>query len=268
LKSWAEIRDECVLLEDEAILVLNKPAGISVMGERHETDLVTLAEEAGETLMPVHRIDKVTSGVVLFAKEVRFHGDLTRQFNKRTVDKAYLAITRPGGPPDQGTIELPLSIGRKSRVRVAANRGSIMHDSARNRWTVAQSEVFTHVRTYPSTTRFLRAWEDEHHAVLAVQPTTGRRHQIRVHLAWIGHPIEGDPLFDKQSAARGDRTCLHSRYLAFDAAWAGGTRISVEAPPPMDFWAPVLARLPDDSPTRVLRNTDRAIAQMNTQLDR
>ncbi|MGH3624746.1 MAG: pseudouridine synthase, partial [Sciscionella sp.] len=97
MNKWAEIRDECVLVEDEAILILNKPAGWSVMGERHETDLVRIAQEAGEGLFPVHRIDKVTSGAILFAKELRFHGDLTRQFNKRSVGKAYLVLTRSLG---------------------------------------------------------------------------------------------------------------------------------------------------------------------------
>ena len=98
------------------------------MGERHDTDLVRLAEEAGEKLYPAHRIDKVTSGVLLLAKDLALHGDLTRQFNRRTVDKVYLAITATTGLPDRGTIELPLSVGRKNRVRVAANRAAIAFD--------------------------------------------------------------------------------------------------------------------------------------------
>src|SRR6266566_2525481 len=90
------------------------------MGERHETDLVRMAAGAGEELFPVHRIDKVTSGAVLFAKELRWHGPLTRQFATRTVGKTYLAITGPGGLPIRGVIDLPLSTGRKGRVREAA----------------------------------------------------------------------------------------------------------------------------------------------------
>jgi hypothetical protein len=158
VNGWAEIRDACVLLEDEAVLVLDKPAGISVVGERHETDLVGLARDAGERLLPVHRIDKVTSGVVLLAKEPRIHADLTRQLARRTVDKVYLVVTRSGGLPAHGTIELPLSVGRKNRVRVAAQRSSIVADEARHRWSVPPSEVFTHSRTYPSLTDFASAW--------------------------------------------------------------------------------------------------------------
>ena len=77
-----------------------------------------MAAAAGEELFPVHRIDKVTSGAVLFAREMRWHGPLTRQFAGRTTGKAYLAVTRPGGLPAQGVIDLPLSAGRKEdRVR-------------------------------------------------------------------------------------------------------------------------------------------------------
>lgn len=219
-----------MLYEDEAALVLNKPAGISVTGERHETDLVRLAADAGEVLYPAHRIDKVTSGAVLFAKELSYHGDLTRQFNRRTVEKTYLAITRSIGLPDQGTIELPLSVGRKNRVRVAAERASITEVDGV--WTVPESAVFTHVEIYPSVTHFVRAWANDQYTVLVVRPVTGRRHQIRVHLAWIGHELAGDPLFTKD----GGRTGLHAWRLAFDAEWRGGERVAVAARPPEDFW--------------------------------
>lgn len=261
MNTWAQIRDTCVLREDDAALVLNKPAGLSVMGERHETDLVRLAQECGEQLFPAHRIDKVTSGVILLAKELRFHGDLTRQFTRRTVDKVYLALVNSRGLPEQGTIELPLSEGRKNRVRVAAPRSSIVSDGAANHWSVASSDVFTHVKTYPSTTIFFRIWEDEHHSLLAVRPVTGRRHQIRVHLAWIGHSITGDPLFDKELASRGARTALHSWRLGFDAAWAGGTRIDVEATPGDDFWATIGDRLPGGSAATVVEHARHRIGR-------
>jgi len=248
VSEWAGIRDGGVVFEDEAVLVLNKPAGVSVMGERHETDLVRMAAAAGEELFPVHRIDKVTSGAVLFAKQLRWHGPLTRQFAGRTVGKTYLAITAPGLPA-RGVIDLPLSTGRKSRVRVAAPRASIVADADRGTWSVPASEVFGHVRTYPSVTAFATVWQDGRHALLAVRPVTGRRHQIRVHLAWVGHPVEGDPLFGPADAPR---TLLHSWRLAFDAAWRGDSRVRVEAAPGDDFWAPVAGRLPGPDPAALL----------------
>jgi tRNA pseudouridine32 synthase/23S rRNA pseudouridine746 synthase len=223
---WADFRKH-VLFEDASILVLDKPVGISVMGERHETDLVRLAADAGETLYPAHRIDKVTSGVILFAKDLAAHGGLTRQFNKRTVEKTYLAITAPGGLPDAGRIDLPLSVGRKNRVRIAAPREAI--ERTGDAWTVPAEAVFDQVSTYPSVTTFEVLDQAAEKALVAAVPLTGRRHQIRVHFAWIGHPIVGDPLFQKQPAGR---TYLHAWRLAFDHA---GARLSVEAPRPDDF---------------------------------
>jgi tRNA pseudouridine32 synthase/23S rRNA pseudouridine746 synthase/23S rRNA pseudouridine1911/1915/1917 synthase len=182
-----------------------------------------MAAEAGETLYPAHRIDKVTSGVILFAKDLATHGGLTRQFNKRTVSKSYLAVVTPGGLPAKGRIDLPLSVGRKNRVRIAAAREAITVDGGT--WSVPAEAVFDQVPTYPSVTELQVPWQDDERALVVADPLTGRRHQIRVHLAWIGHPIVGDPLFDK--AATG-RTCLHAWRLSFDHA---GTRITVEAPP-------------------------------------
>jgi tRNA pseudouridine32 synthase / 23S rRNA pseudouridine746 synthase len=259
LSDWAELRAACALLEDEAVLALSKPAGISVVGERHDTDLVTMAREAGERLLPVHRIDKVTSGAVLLAKLPRAHADLTRQFNRRSASKLYLAVTRSRGLPERGAIELPLSVGRKSRVRVAARRDGILRDERGARWSVPASEVFTHTRTYPSLTTFVKVWEDAERTLLVAQPVTGRRHQIRVHLAWIGHPVAGDPLFPETSGALGApgasagaaRTALHSWRIGFDAPWSANARVEVEAPPGDDFWALLPAR-PDASPATLL----------------
>jgi tRNA pseudouridine32 synthase/23S rRNA pseudouridine746 synthase/23S rRNA pseudouridine1911/1915/1917 synthase len=155
------------------------------------------------------------------------HGGLTRQFNKRTVQKVYLAVTAPGGLPPTGRIDLPLSVGRKNRVRIAAPRESI--EVKDDTWSVPASAVFDTMPTYPSVTTFAVRAQTAQRALLEAVPETGRRHQIRVHLAWIGHPIVGDPLFEKAPAGR---TLLHSWRLAFDHR---GERVSVEAPQPPDF---------------------------------
>lgn len=262
MNAWSRLRRSGVVLEDAAILALNKPAGVAVMGERHETDIVELAQGAGERLYPVHRIDKVTSGVVLLAKDLGCHGDLTRQFNKRSVDKFYFAITRSTGLPRSGVIDLPLSVGRKSRIRIAAPRECITLDKVAGRWSVPPSEVLDNTTTYPSVTAFAKVWDDDRRTLLLVRPITGRRHQIRVHLAWIGHEIEGDPLFDRAGAARGERTCLHSWRLGVDAAWLGGKRIEIEAPPGEDFWATLRDHLPDRCPSGMLRIARRLAADL------
>ncbi len=231
--TFGQLRDNYRIVEDDAILALNKPTGVSVLGERHGSDLVSAAKEAQQELYPAHRIDKVTSGLVLCAKQLQYHGELTRQFNKRTVEKTYLAITRTKGLPRQGVIDMPLCTGRKNRVRVAAARDAITTQSGT--WTVPDAEVFTHVKTYPSRTEFTKLWENRRFTLLAVRPRSGRRHQIRVHLAWIGHAIHNDPLFTTEPTGR---TLLHSWRLAI-AAPITGSRLDLEAPPQDDFWEPV-----------------------------
>lgn len=326
MRTWQEFRDACLRYEDRAVLVLDKPAGISVAGERHGVDLVTLAREAGESLIPAHRLDKVTSGLVVLARDEQTHAQLAVQFERRTVTKTYLAVTvraptepdgqstepataGPGGPapnrtapttdpgapapgtaalPDRGVVDLPLGAGRKNRVRVAADRSRILRDADRGRWSVAPGDVFTHIRVQPARTGFTTVWQDNSGALLVVTPVTGRRHQIRVHLAWIGHPIAGDPLFGRPAfsgtAGRGDghvdggtgaasgrdrpaglageedvpsvpRTLLHAWRLAFDAPWAAGdgvpSRVELTAHPGPDFWEGLSDRLrPEDALAR------------------
>ncbi|MFC8047054.1 RluA family pseudouridine synthase [Nocardia sp. NPDC057353] len=237
---WATLRRASLLYADDAVLALNKPAGISVTGERHDTDLVELAAAAGETLYPVHRIDKVTSGLVLLARELAAHGPLTKQFAARTAAKTYLAVVTGAELPDNGVIELPLGVGRKNRVRIAAPREAIQRTG--DRWSVAEGDVLAG-KNYPSTTHFHTVHRAGARALLAVRPITGRRHQIRVHLAWIGHALVGDPLFDR--AGTEPRTALHSWKLRLDYEPAP---LDLTADPGPDFWAV----LPGIDPEQVL----------------
>jgi tRNA pseudouridine32 synthase / 23S rRNA pseudouridine746 synthase len=250
---WGAVRAGCALLEDEAVLALAKPAGISVVGERHDTDLLTLARDAGERLLPVHRIDKVTSGVVLLAKRPWAHAELTRQFQRRSARKLYLAVTRSGGLPERGAIDLPLRVGRKNRVRVAGPREAIVFDEAAGLWSLRDSEEPAAGGSYPSRTLFARLWEGRDRTLLLVRPVSGRRHQIRVQLAWIGHPIAGDPLFPDRSGEPAPRTALHAWRIGFDAPWSGDPRVVVEAPPGEDFWACLGASSGEPRPAELLR---------------
>ncbi len=228
---WREIRERRVVHEDADLLALDKPAGVSVVGDASADDLMAMTSAAGEDLRQVHRIDKVTSGLVLLAKTPAAHAHLTRQFNRQTVEKTYLVVVAPAGLPERGTIELPLATGRKNRVRVGAQREAIRREG--DTWLVEKPDVVTTGRVYPSTTRFRRLRERNDRVLLAARPVTGRRHQIRVHLAWIGHPIVGDPLFAKGSGE--PRTLLHSWRLAFDAP--DGRRVTIEVPPDEGFIA-------------------------------
>jgi len=234
---WPRLRAATVLWEDDDALVVNKPPGLSVMGERHDTDLVTIAAEAGERLWWVNRIDKVTSGAVVLARNQPAHSALTRQFAQRTVDKAYLAICRPGGLPERGLLDLPLLTAGSGRVRVAAERGDIRLDAATGVFSVPPGRL-SRKPSFPSRTDYSVLWDDGETAVVLAAPVTGRRHQIRVHLAWTGHAIVGDPLFARKTDRAEARTYLHSLRVAFETA-TGGRRAEVEAPPGPEFWAPV-----------------------------
>jgi tRNA pseudouridine32 synthase / 23S rRNA pseudouridine746 synthase len=233
--SWPELLRTRVLFENADVIVLDKPPGLSVTGERHDTDVVELAREAGERLMPVHRIDKVTSGVVLLARNTAAHGPLTRQFAARTATKAYLAVVRATGLPERFTVDLPLTVGRKNAVRVAGPRDRIAYDGPSATWRLPDADVTSGKSVYPSVTHCHRLHEHGDVTVLLANPVTGRRHQIRVHLAWTGAPILGDPLFAATSGhAEAARTYLHSWRLALDVSWAGG-RVEYTADPGADF---------------------------------
>jgi len=255
--NWPEFRSQALLLEDSEMLVLNKPAGISVVGDQHEADIVQLAVQAGEQLLPVHRIDKVTTGIVIFAKNQAAHGNLTRQFNKRTVDKRYLIITKTVGLPPEGVIDLPLTTGRKGLVRVAAPRTSIRFDEQKKLWWVPKADQLANKKLYPSVTKFATLWSDQEFSLLLAQPLTGRKQQLRIHFAWIGHPIFADPLFDKSELQAGWQSCLHSWRLAFDAAWRNPARVQVEALPSAEFWRPVEAKLSKQLRTEILKRAQQ-----------
>lgn len=245
---WSALRERIVVWEDESALVVNKPPGLSVMGERHDTDLITLAHTAGERLQWVNRIDKVTSGAVLLARSKAAHAALTRQFAQRTVAKTYLAVCRPGGLPAAGEIDLPLLTAGSGRIRIAAERGAIRRDG--DRWSVAEQDLLPK-QNYPSQTTFATLWDSPELCLVRAHPVTGRRHQLRVHLAWIGHAILGDPLFTHKTDPVQPRTYLHSWRVAFDTGGPAG-RVEVVAEPEEAFWAPLADRLTPADRARLL----------------
>ncbi len=195
---------------DADLAVINKPSGVALLADRGGAPCLwdELREQLGRPLL-VHRLDKGTSGVLAVARNRATQSRLTRAFQQRTVRKSYLALAvGPLHLRGTGCIDLPLRAGRKSRYRIAGPRHGIVRDG--NRWFHANPEP-----GYASQTRLRVLRSGASGCCLLLQPLTGRTHQLRVHLSWIGHPILGDTLYGKPKALeqRADRLMLHALRL-------------------------------------------------------
>jgi 23S rRNA-/tRNA-specific pseudouridylate synthase len=198
------------LIHDCADFVaVNKPAGVSFLKDRSGAACLwdALPEIIGGKPYQVHRLDKGTSGVLLVARNAEAQKRLAAMFLNRSARKYYLCWL-VGKLADQGLIDLPLKKGRKSRYRVAGNRADIVHDEAG--WQLAARSE----KGLDSQTRIRPLLVGERTLLLA-QPKTGRSHQLRVHLSWIGHPIIGDHLYGRPAdpAQQADRLQLHCHRL-------------------------------------------------------
>ena len=226
-----------VIYEDEVLLALNKPAGLSSQGGRiaaHTLDdlLSAFARSSGNRPRLIHRLDRDTSGVILTAKTKPAAAILGKAMMARRVNKTYLALVTPGAPdPREGTIEFPLrrdEQGREAYMRVCPAD----HPDAET--------AFTRYRTLGAT---------DGAALVELSPRTGRMHQLRVHLASIGRPIVGDARYGGALTLNGvaaPRLLLHAYGLRFQHP--DRTPVQLFAPVPDDF-AAVLRRLGLPAPT-------------------
>ncbi len=166
----------CLVHEDAHLIGLDKPAGLLAvpgLGEHGAHNLWALASARWPTLRIVHRLDQATSGLMLFALDAGTQRASSMAFERREVDKRYVAVVHGAPADDAGTIALPLVADwpNRPRQRVDHERGKAS---------------LTHWRVVDRHGPFSR---------LELQPVTGRSHQLRVHLAAIGHPIVGDRLY-------------------------------------------------------------------------
>jgi RluA family pseudouridine synthase len=204
-----------ILFADEHILVVNKPADLSVLPEGWEKDaphLVRLLEEKYEKIWVVHRIDKITSGVIVFALTAEAHRSLNIQFEKHEVEKTYHALVNGVPRWEQKVTKFPLrvNVGHRHRTVVDDRRG---------------------VR---SETRFKLLERYQASALVEASPMTGRTHQIRVHAYALGYPLLGDILYSAPETGVIARPALHAFSLTFTHPETG-KRLTFQADYPNDF---------------------------------
>ncbi|MFO1318500.1 MAG: pseudouridine synthase [Burkholderiales bacterium] len=238
-----------ILFADDHLVAVEKPAGLLVHRsnlDRHETQfaLQIVRDQTGREVFPVHRLDKPTSGVLVFAFDRETCRRLSQAFEAGSVEKRYLAVVR-GHPDPDLVIDHPLArIADEPGARMPA-AGEAQQAVTRVR-RLAAVELPVCVDRYP-TSRY---------ALVELSPLTGRRHQLRRHLKHASHPIIGDTtygksrhnrLFEERFASR--RLLLACTRLEFDHP-VSGRRLRIEAPPSPDFRAVIAALDWPTSPTR------------------
>lgn len=218
-----------ILYEDQDLIVVNKPRGMVVHpapGNYTGTLVNALLHHVKDlsgingVLRPgiVHRIDKETSGLLVVAKSERAHLGLARQFKEHTIERRYLAVVNGRFPHREGSVDAP--IGRDSRDR---------------------KKMAVCPKGKHAVTHFTVLEEFAHHTLLSCRLETGRTHQIRVHMAYIGHPVVGDPKYGKGERFGMEGQALHAGTLGFTHP-VTGERLLFEVPLPADMVA-LLERL-------------------------
>jgi 23S rRNA pseudouridine1911/1915/1917 synthase len=224
-----------VLYEDDDVIVINKPAGMTVhAGAGNPTGTLVNAllgrgqalSQSADLLRPgiVHRLDKDTSGAILAAKNDFAHAKVAEDFRRRAVRKTYLALVQGSLAEEKGRIELAISRDPLRRTRMTTKRSAILQNAraARTDWRVLARLAET--------------------TLVEVQLHTGRTHQIRVHFAALKHPVVGDTLYGADARLqRGKlaldplgRNFLHAARLAFSHPRTG-VWIEVRAPLPQEL---------------------------------
>lgn len=191
-----------IVFEDDDVIVVNKPQGMVVHpapGHENGTlvngllDHAPLATVNGE-LRPgiVHRIDKDTSGLLMVAKNDQAMLSLSAQLKAKTNQRKYLAIVHGNFKEEAGTINAPIGRSKKDRKKMA-----IVEDGR------------------PAVTHFKVLERFTDYTLIECELETGRTHQIRVHLKYIGHPVAGDPLYGPRNTLKGNGQFLHAKLLGF-----------------------------------------------------
>jgi tRNA pseudouridine32 synthase/23S rRNA pseudouridine746 synthase len=202
-----------VLHVDDACIVVDKPSGLLSVpgrGEHLQDCLATRVQAQFGDALVVHRLDMVTSGLMLFARGIDAQRRLSRAFAQREVHKRYVAVVHGRLDPDHGEIDLPLIAD----------------------WPNRPLQRVDHEHGKPSLTRYRVVDTKAERSRVELEPVTGRAHQLRVHLLAIGHPIVGDALYAPPEVLAGaDRLLLHATSLRF-AHPVSGAAVAIESAVP------------------------------------
>ncbi len=217
-----------IVYEDDDVIVVNKPQGMVVHPAPGHPDhtlvnallyhspLSTINGEFRPGI--VHRIDKDTSGLLMVAKNDMAHRSLAAQLKAKTNEREYVALVHGVIKEDRGTIDAPLGRSRKDRKKqavVADGRHAVTHFKVLKRY--------------------------RHYTLVSCRLETGRTHQIRVHMKYIGHPLAGDPLYGPRKTLPGHGQYLHARLLGFKHPRTG-KQMTFTAPLP-DYFRRMLDKL-------------------------
>ena len=210
-----------ILYSDEHILIINKPAGLSVLPDGWAKDapyLVKSLEEGYGRIFIVHRLDKVTSGVMVFARDAETHRALNIQFENHQAEKVYHAIVQGNPRWDEKTARHPLraNVGHKHRSMV---------DDRNGKPSETRFKVLKRFQARPEQGR-------GDSVLIEAKPMTGRTHQIRVHAYALGHPLLGDTLYGAEETDVIARPALHAYSLTIVM---NGEPMAFKAPYPDDF---------------------------------
>lgn len=230
-----------VLFQDDCLIAVHKPSGLLVHRtdiDRHETRFAVqiLRDQIGHKVYPVHRLDKGTSGILLFALNPEIAREVGGQFERNEVAKTYLAVVR-GHPPESGEIDHPLT-RQFDDYEWKADGDHVPQDAVTRYRRLAVCELPYAVDRYP-TSRY---------ALSELHPLTGRRHQLRRHLKHISHPIIGDATYGKGRHNRLFQELFGSHRMLLASVRTqlthpvSGQALLLEAPPSGDF-ASVLLQL-------------------------
>ncbi len=222
-----------ILYRDDHLIAIHKPSGLLVhrsMLDRHETRFAVqlLRDQIGRHVYPAHRLDRGTSGILLFALDQTVASRLGKTFEQQAVDKQYLAIVR-GHPDQQGIIDHPLS-RRNDSPGYCGNDTILPPQPALTRYRRLDTVELPHAIPPYTTSRY---------ALMELTPLTGRRHQLRRHMKHIAHPIIGDATFGK-----GQHNRLFAQLFGINRLWLACVRMRLPHPcsgKTLDLYAPPCA---------------------------